>query len=87
MGGFELLVRFLGREIVGDCLENEHTNLAGGNVEQRTSGGLLVWLKDQNLSAFTDGNTTWYVCPGGIEQHPSDEPFACLSAPADAEGS
>ena len=87
VGGFEVLVRSLGRDTVGGCLEDEHSNQAGGNVEQRTTRGLLVWLWDQNLSAFTDGATTWYGCPYGVERRPSDEPFACAMAPTDAEQS
>src|ERR1041384_4742299 len=45
--------------VVGDCLENEHFNPDNGNVEQRTTGGLLVWRKADNWTAFTDGSSTW----------------------------
>ena len=46
-------------EIVGDCLENEHFEASTGNTLQRTTGGLLVWRKADNWTAFTDGATTW----------------------------
>src|SRR5205809_7602125 len=58
-------------EAVGACLENEHFNPANGNSEQRTTahhgkGGLLVWRKADNWTAFTDGYWTWVNGPFGV---------------------
>src|SRR5438093_2633740 len=58
-------------DVVGNCLENEHFNLANGNSEQRTSGGLLVWRKADNWTAFTDGSTTWINGPEGLASRPN----------------
>jgi Domain of unknown function (DUF4352) len=61
--------------VVGACLENEHFNVANGNAEQRTSGGLLVWRKADNWTAFTDGGTTWLNGPFGLQSRPNQGPF------------
>ena len=68
-------------EVVGDCLENERFNVDNGNVEQRTSGGLLVWRKADNWTAFTDGRTTWLNGPLELQSRPNGERFA-WEAPA-----
>ena len=62
-------------EVVGDCLENERFNPANGNTEQRTTGGLLVWRKADNWTAFTDGHTTWVNGPDGLQNRPNAERF------------
>jgi hypothetical protein len=66
---------------VGGCLEDEHFNLANGNAEQRTSahhgqGGLLVWRKADNWTAFTDGHWTWVNGPSGLQRRLNAERFA-----------
>ncbi len=53
--GFAALRALLGPAVVGDCLENERFNPANQNAEQQTTGGLLVWRKADNWTAFTDG--------------------------------
>jgi hypothetical protein len=60
---------------VGQCLENERFNLENGNAEQRTSGGLLVWRKADNWTAFTDGRTTWINGPQGLVSRPNAGPL------------
>jgi hypothetical protein len=67
-------------EAVGACLENEHFNLANGNSEQRTTahhgrGGLLVWRKADNWTAFTDGHWTWVNGPFGVMRRLNTETF------------
>lgn len=64
--GFKALRDLLGHYAVGECWENAHYN-ANGDAEQRTSGGMLVWRKADNLTAFTDGARTWINGPNGIE--------------------
>ena len=68
-------------EVVGDCLENERFNADNGNAEQKTSGGLLVWRKADNWTAFTDGRTTWLNGPLGLQSRPNGERLA-WEAPA-----
>ncbi|HUX86275.1 MAG TPA: hypothetical protein VMW65_04675 [Chloroflexota bacterium] len=58
--------------IVGDCLVDEHHNLQNEDGLQETigptgHGGLLVWRKADNWTAFTDGNRTWINGPFGLE--------------------
>jgi hypothetical protein len=77
---------------VGDCLENEWHNSANGNTEQRTTahhgnGGLLVWRKADNWTAFTDGHHTWVAGPFGVQQRLNSGPLFDWEAPAAAQGS
>jgi mono/diheme cytochrome c family protein len=62
-------------DLVGDCLENEHFNVQNGNAEQRTKGGLLVWRKADNWTAFTNGATTWINGPDGLASRPNAGPL------------
>ena len=57
--------------IVGQCVEDERFNPVNGNAEQRTTGGLLVWRKADNWTAFTDGATTWLNGPFGLQSRPN----------------
>lgn len=72
--GFLALRDQIGAEVVGECLAPPQA-VQGGNVEQRTTGGLLVWEKLTNLTAFTDGNHTWINGPNGVERRHNSEQF------------
>jgi hypothetical protein len=66
--------------MVGGCLEDEHFNTANGNAEQRTvahhgQGGLLVWRKADNWTAFTDGYWSWVNGPSGLQRRLNTECF------------
>jgi hypothetical protein len=74
--GFAALRDLVGVQKVGECLEDEHFNLENGNAEQRTSGGLLVWRKVDNFTAFTDGGTSWINGPNGLQSRPNAERFS-----------
>lgn len=74
--GFRALRDRLGPALVGTCLEDERRNGANGNVEQRTTGGLLVWRQADNWTAFTDGSRTWVGGPSGLQQRPNGERFS-----------
>jgi hypothetical protein len=65
--GFAALRGLVGPDVVGSCLEAQRTT-AEGNAEQRTTGGLLVWRKADNWTAFTNGNETWLNGPGGLQR-------------------
>ncbi|MCY4436536.1 MAG: hypothetical protein OXE05_04305 [Chloroflexi bacterium] len=65
--GFKTLRDLIGHDIVGECLENEHLN-ANGDAVQQTTGGLLVWRKADNWTAFTDGHRTWINGPYGLQE-------------------
>ena len=74
-------------DLVGSCLEDEHFNAANGNAEQRTTahhgqGGLLVWRKADNWTAYTDGATTWINGPQGLQSRPNSGPLFAWEAPA-----
>ena len=73
--GFKALRDLIGHDIVGECLENEHHG-ANGDALQQTTGGLLVWRKADNRTAFTDGYRTWINGPNGLEQRLDTERFA-----------
>ena len=77
--GFKLIADQI-PNVVGRCLEDEHFNVANGNAEQRTSahhgqGGLLVWRKSDNWTAFTDGHWTWVNGPNGLQRRLNAERF------------
>jgi hypothetical protein len=74
--GFATLRDLVGVQKVGNCLESERFNVENGNGEQRTSGGLLVWRKIDNFTAFTDGSHSWINGPNGLESRPNAERFS-----------
>ena len=78
--GFATLRDIIGHDIVGECLESEHYG-ANGDSLQQTTGGLLVWRKADNWTAFTDGYRTWINGPYGLEQR-----FNIELLPWEAEG-
>ena len=73
--GFKDLRDVVGHGIVGECLENEHFS-DNGDSEQKTTGGLLVWRKADNFTAFTDGHSTWINGPNGLEKRLNTERFS-----------
>ena len=73
--GFATIRDLIGHDIVGECLENEHHG-ANGDTLQQTTGGLLVWRKADNWTAFTDGYRTWINGPNGLVQRLNTEHFA-----------
>ena len=72
--GFKTLRDLIGYDIVGECLENQHHG-ANGDALQQTTGGLLVWRKADNWTAFTDGYRTWINGPNGLVQRLNTERF------------
>lgn len=73
--GFATLRNLAGSAVVGDCLENEHFNVANGNAEQATTKGLLVWRKSDNFTAFSDGYRSWVNGPYGVQVRLNTERF------------
>ncbi|MCC7107585.1 MAG: DUF4232 domain-containing protein [Chloroflexi bacterium] len=61
---------------VGQCLENEHHNPINGDALQMTTGGLLVWRKFDNWTAFTDGFRTWINGPFGLQMRLNSQRFS-----------
>ena len=72
--GFKTIRDFIGHDIIGECLENEHYNDIGDS-NQHTTGGLLAWRKADNWTAFTDGYRTWVNGPNGLQQRLNTERF------------
>src|SRR5947209_3679138 len=60
--GFATLRDLIGAGIVGDCLADQQF-VPNGDAQQPTTGGLLVWRKADNWTAFTDGYWTWLNGP------------------------
>jgi hypothetical protein len=76
--GFKLGFKLLRDQIptaVGSCLVDEHYNPVNGDSLQETTGGLLVWRKIDNFTAFTDGYRTWVNGPFGVQQRLNTEKF------------
>jgi hypothetical protein len=61
---------------VGACLDDERYLATSGETIQHTSGGLLVWRKADNGTAFTDGSQTWVLGPHGLQERPNNRRFA-----------
>jgi hypothetical protein len=71
--GFATLASMI-PEQAGQCADNEFFNPQNGDEEQRTStGGLLVWRKADNWTAFTDGYRTWINGPEGLQERLNTE--------------
>ena len=78
--GFATLAAALPQQ-VGQCVDDEGHNPVNGDALQHTSGGLLVWRKLDNWTAFTDGYRTWVNGPNGIAQRLNTQRFSWEANP------
>jgi sortase (surface protein transpeptidase) len=78
--GFQALHDLIPAE-VGDCTDDESHNPANGDALQHSSGGLLVWRKADNWTAFTDGSHTWVNGPNGIQERLNTQRFSWEANP------
>jgi hypothetical protein len=67
-------------DVVGDCRVDEHHSPVNGDGLQETAGvdgkgGLLVWRKADNWTAYTDGYRTWINGPSGLQSRLNTESF------------
>jgi sortase (surface protein transpeptidase) len=67
--------------VVGDCRDGEAHNPVNGDALQQTSGGLLVWRKADNWTAFTDGFHTWVNGPNGVQERLNTQRFSWEANP------
>jgi hypothetical protein len=82
--GFATMRELVGTDRVGDCVEDERFNVASGDAEQRTTGGLLIWRHVENDTVFIDGTTIWVNGSNGLQSRPIGEPFDGDDGPLDA---
>lgn len=80
--GFATIAALIPQQ-VGQCTDNEGHNSTNGDALQHSTGGLLVWRKADNWTAFTDGYHSWINGPNGLQQRLNTERF---SWEADPEG-
>jgi hypothetical protein len=59
-------------DLVGDCRAEEQFDPVAERTEQLTTGGLLVWDKQTNVTSFTDGEKNWLQGPRGLESRPNE---------------
>jgi len=78
--GFKILHDLI-PDKVGDCKTNEYHNPQNGDGLQETTGGLLVWRKADNWTAFTDGYRTWINGPKGLQSRLNTERFDWEAVP------
>ena len=64
-----------GTDKVGACSVNERFSPEKGESLQDTTGGLLIWRKADNWTAFTDGYRTWINGPVGLQSRLNTELF------------
>jgi hypothetical protein len=62
-------------EVVGECVDDEYHDPLTGDALQHTTGGLLVWRKSDNWTAFTNGSQSWVNGPPGLQQRQNDQRF------------
>jgi hypothetical protein len=67
--------------IVGDCLTDESHNVLNGDGLQNSAGGLMVWRKADNWTAFTDGTNTWINGPDGVQQRLNTQRYSWEANP------
>ena len=72
--GFATIAAMIPQQ-VGQCIDNEGHNPANGDALQHTTGGLLVWRKADNWTAFTDGYHTWVNGPNGLMERLNTQRF------------
>ena len=70
-----------GESKVGECLEDQRFNPVNGDALQQTTGGLMVWRKLDNWTAFTDGYRTRINGPNGLEARLNTETFSWEAQP------
>ena len=78
--GFKTVHDFI-PTIVGSCTDDEGHNPQNGDALQHTTGGLLVWRKADNWTAFTDGYHTWINGPNGLAERLNTQRFAWEANP------
>jgi hypothetical protein len=66
--------------VVGGCMTDEvHSAVTGDALQQTTgvngAGGLLVWRKADNWTAYTDGFHTWINGPSGLQERLNTDRF------------
>ncbi len=85
-------VQAMAPDTIGDCLDNEQHDPSDGITRQSTAGGVLLWDKATNWTAFTDGYQTWVNGPQGLQERLSIERFEwepasiAVGATAEADG-
>jgi hypothetical protein len=77
--GFLTLQQMIPSEI-GSCVTDVEYNPSTGDALQMTTGptgfgGLLVWRKADNFTAFTDGYRTWINGPFGLQMRLNSQRF------------
>ncbi len=72
--GFQNLASLI-PSVVGTPLDNEHFDPTSGDSIQHTTTGLMVWRKADNVTAFTNGATTWLIGPFGLQSRPNNVRF------------
>jgi hypothetical protein len=76
-------------DVVGECVVPEHHNPENGDGLQETTGvdgkgGLMVWRKADNWTAYTDGYRTWINGPNGLQMRLNTERFPWEAEPVAA---
>jgi uncharacterized protein YkwD len=79
--GFATVANALPQQ-VGGCRDNESHNPQNGDaVQLTTTGGMLVWRKADNWTAFTDGYRSWVNGPHGLQQRLNTQRFTWEANP------
>ena len=83
--GFATLAKLI-PDRVGGCADTVAYNVGSGDALQHTTtGGLLVWRKADNWTAFTDGYHTWVNGPQGLQERLNSGRFS-WEAPTPTSG-
>ncbi|HEV7213541.1 MAG TPA: hypothetical protein VGP33_00340, partial [Chloroflexota bacterium] len=79
--GFQTVAALI-PQTVGTCADDEQHSPSNGDALQLTSGGLLVWRKADNWTAFTDGYHTWVNGPAGLQERLNTQRFTFEANPS-----
>ncbi|MGH2520188.1 MAG: hypothetical protein ACRDF8_10320, partial [Chloroflexota bacterium] len=64
-------------QVTGPCAGGEFSDMATGNVQQKTANGWLQWVKAANRVDYDDGTSVWYGCQNGIVEVPRIAAVPC----------
>ena len=80
--GFASLASMLPHQ-VGGCSDDEgHSAQNGDAFQHTTTGGMMVWRKADNWTAYTDGFHSWINGPGGLEERLNTQRFRWEANPS-----
>jgi len=67
--------------LAGAATTKSHNPQNGDALQLTTTGGMLVWRKADNWTAFTDGYRSWINGPNGLQERLNTQRFSWEANP------